>query len=368
MGLVMSSLPAFEPDPVGPEPDQRPELRALDSQPEFARESWIVRRRSTLIRVESIEAPRTPRIVAAALFVLYLLGAVLAGNELLGWGESNARLTSFITEDVNNFMFVGAALLTGWRAWRFVAERLAWACMAAALGLYGLGDIVWSTWFADTDSPVTIADALYLAFTPLAFAAIVLLVRSRISRFELDRWIDGVAAALLVSAPAVVLILAPTAQASHGSWLTKAVSIAYPLVDIILLGAVVGVFALAGWSPGRAWVALALGLSCFVAADSFYSVENIRGDYHLGSGYEVLWPLAGVLLATAAWLRPVRHDEVHTWGWRAIALPMLCQVAPMVLMFLKHEPASEQLLMSAVLAIVLVQLVVSRPRRPATLE
>jgi hypothetical protein len=355
---AMSSLPAQDPPPLPSE------LTLIEPQPD----GWTVRRRSTLIRVEAIDAPRTPRVVAVALALLYLLGILLAGNELLGWGSSSARLTRFITEDVNNVMFVGAALLTGWRAWRFTAERRAWGCMAAALGLYGLGDIVWSTFFADTSAPVTIADALYLAFTPLAFLAIVLLVRSRISRFELDRWIDGVAAALLVSAPLVVLILGPIAQHSHGTWLTKAVSIAYPVGDIVLLGAVVGVFALAGWSPGRAWVALALGLACFVAADSFYSVQNIRGDYHLGSGYEVLWPLAGVLLATAAWLRPVRHDEVHTWGWRAIALPMLCQVAPMVLMFLQHQPPSEQLLMSAVLAIVLVQLVVSRPRRPVELD
>ena len=51
-----------------------------------------------------------------------------------------------------------------------------------------------------------------------------------------------------------------------------------------------------------------------------------------------------------------------------IALPVLCQIAPIVLMFMKDEPASEQLLMSAVLAIVLVQLVVSRPRKPVELD
>ncbi len=325
----------------------------------------VVRKHSTLIRVEPIVAPPTPRWAAALLGLLYVATTALAVHQLLGWWTG---AEGFFNHVVNNGIFIGAAALTIWRAVRFEAERLAWWCIAVGLTSYCLGDIVWSLFFADSDAAVTFADALYLAFTPLMFTGIALLVRSRISKFELDRWIDGIAAALLVSAPAVVLILAPTINSSEGTFLVKAVSTAYPLGDIVLLGAVVGVIALAGWHPGRAWFALALGLACFVAADSFYSVENLTGDYVLGAGYEFLWPLAGLLIATSAWLRPVRHDEVHAWGWRAIALPVLCQVAPITLMFLKDEPASEQLLMTAVLAIVLVQLVVSRPRKPAELD
>ncbi len=340
-------------------------VEAPESPATDATDATLVRTRSTLIRVESIVAPPTPRWVAATLVLLYVAAAALAAHQLLGWWSNAA---AFFNHGVNNAIFLGAAGLAILRATRFRAERLAWWCVALAVTFYCLGDITWSVFFADSEAAVTFADALYLAFAPLMFAGIVLLVRSRISRFELERWIDGVAAALLVATPAVVLILEPTIRQSEGSLLVKAVSTAYPLGDIVLLGSVVGVIALAGWHPGRAWFALALGLACFVAADSFYSVENISGSYALGGGYEFLWPLAGLLVATSAWLRPVRHDEVHAWGWRAIALPVLCQVAPITLMFLKDEPASEQLLMSAVLAIVLVQLVVSRPRRPAGLD
>ena len=356
-------LPAPEPRPARPTDTEHPRMRAVpDAAPASA---TILRTRSTLIRVEPIVAPPTPRWVVATLALLFMAASALAAHQLLGWWPG---ADAFFNHGVNNAIFVGAAALTCLRAVRFHAERLAWTCIAIGLTSYCLGDVTWSVFFADADASVTFADALYLAFTPLMFVGLVLLVRSRIDRFELERWIDGVAAALLVAAPAVVLILEPTIRQSEGSLLTKAVSTAYPLGDIVLLGSVVGVIALAGWHPGRSWFALAAGLACFVAADSFYSVENISGSYALGGGYEFLWPLAGLLIATSAWLRPVRHGEVHAWGWRAIALPVLCQVAPIALMFLSDQPASEQLLMSAVLAIVLVQLVVSRPRRPDHLE
>ncbi len=366
---VAMTEPALQPVP---EPDDAGaggvRLRLVE-RPDGVRDippgSKVVRTRNTFIRVDPIAAPPTPRWVAATLVLLFVAAAALAAHQALGWWPG---AKSFFNHGVNNAIFVGAAGLTVWRAICFQAERLAWWTIAAGLTSYCLGDLVWSVFFADSDAAVTFADAMYLAFTPCMFVGIVLLVRSRIHRFELDRWIDGIAAALLVSAPAVVLILAPTIKASEGSVLVKTVSTAYPLGDIVLLGAVVGVIALAGWHPGRAWFTLALGLACFVAADSFYSVENLTGTYSLGGGYEFLWPLAGLLIATSAWMRPVRHGEVHAWGWRAIALPVLCQVAPIFLMFLKDEPASEQLIMSAVLAIVLVQLVVTRPRRPVEMD
>lgn len=370
MGFAMAE-PAVQPIP---EPDDaRPvgrdlRLVALPDIVSDAAEfpgSKVVRTRSTFIRVDPIIAPPTPRWVAATLILLFLAVAALGAHQALGWWPG---ANSFFNHGVNNAIFVGAAGLTVWRAIRFQAERLAWWTIAVALTSYCLGDIVWSVFFADADAYVTFADVLYLAFTPCMFVGIVLLVRSRIRHFELDRWIDGIAAALLMSAPAVLLILAPTIRASEGSALVKAVSTAYPVGDIVLLGAVVGVIALAGWHPGRAWFTLALGLACFVAADSFYAVENLTGTYSLGGAYEFLWPLAGLLIATSAWLRPVRHGDVHVWGWRAIALPVLCQIAPIFLMFVKDEPASEQLLMSAVLAIVLVQLIVTRPRRPVVID
>lgn len=325
-----------------------------------------LRGRSSVVRLETLADPRAPRPLHVVFITMYGMLVLLAAHQLIGLGGT--RLDSFFNHWVNNAIFIGAASATAWRALRIEAERLAWALVAASLLVYAAGDITWSVFFADSAAAVTFADVFYLTFPLLLFAGIVSLVRARIGRFELERWIDGLAAALLVAAPAIVLVLEPTIRESEGSLLVKVVTVAYPMTDIVLLGSVVGVIALAGWHPGRAWLTFAAGLACFVAADTFYAVENLSGTYSIGGAYEFLWPAAGLLIATSGWLQPLRHVEVHAWGWRAIALPVLCQLAPMALMFLTDDPPSERLLMSAVLGIVLVQLVVTRPVRPPSVE
>lgn len=336
---------------------------ALATDPGTAEHVW--RGRSSYVRLQTLADPTAPWVLRIGFGLMWTMVACLAAHQALGLGGPG--WDTLVNVWFNNLVFLGAGLATAWRAISIQAERGAWSLVAASLFMYFLGDQVYTTFYADSDAWVTPADAFYLAFVPIMFLGIAGLVRTRINRFELDRWIDGLAAALLVALPGVVFILEPTIQSAireGGTALEIGVTVAYPITDIVLLGAVVGVCALAGWKPGRAWLTFGLGLACFVAADSFYAVENLRGEYGLGSFYEWLWPMAGLLIANAAWLRPLRHMEVHAWGLRAIALPVLCQVAPIALLVMKDEPPSEQLIMSAVLMIVLVQLVVTRPRRP----
>lgn len=370
MIAAMDPMPAPDrlPDPLARDRSARLELApkpVFDASADAAPDEIVVRGRSSYVRMQSLADPKAPWLLRIAFVTMYAMLVALAAHQLTGFGGSDSH--ELFNVWFNNLIFVGAGLATAWRAFAVPSERRAWAVVATALLVYFGGDLVWTTFYADSDAWVTFADAFYLAFVPLMFLGIAMLVRTRIQRFELDRWIDGVAAALLVAAPGVILILEPTIRQSEGPLLAKVVTTAYPLSDIVLLGAVVGVIALAGWRPGRAWITLGIGLACFVAADAFYSVENLTGTYSLGGAYEFLWPTAGLLIATSAWMRPLRHVEVHAWGWRAIALPVLCQVAPICLMLLKDEPPSEQLLMSSVLTIVIVQLVVTRPRRPAHL-
>jgi hypothetical protein len=322
----------------------------------------IIRRPNGYVRLQALADPKAPWWLRTLFLAMWAMLGTIAAHQMLGFG--GAALDQLVNVWFNNTILLGAGVATAWRAIAIHAERRAWAVISASLFVYYGGDQVYSTFYADTEPAVSWADAFYLAFPALLFVGIALLVRTRIPRFELDRWIDGIAAALLVSAPGVILILAPTMQKCGCEGMAKFVSGAYPISDIVMLGAVVGVIALAGWHPGRAWLMFALGLTCFVVADAFYAVGNLEQSYDLGAWYEWMWPAAALLIAASAWMRPLRHAEVQAWGYRAIALPILCQVAPIVLMFLKDEPRSEQIIMSAVLMIVLVQLVVTRPRKP----
>ena len=84
----------------------------------------------------------------------------------------------------------------------------------------------------------------WLAWYPLVVPAPALLVRDLVPGFELHRWIDGVAVMLLLATPSVALFLQPVAEHSSAMRLAVVLDFAYPLGDAVLVGAILGVFAL----------------------------------------------------------------------------------------------------------------------------
>src|SRR5689334_17295993 len=63
-------------------------------------------------------------------------------------------------------------------------ERAAWAAFGVALLMTTGGDVVYDFGYGGNPPFPSAADALYLAFYPACYLAIVLLVRGRISRFN----------------------------------------------------------------------------------------------------------------------------------------------------------------------------------------
>jgi diguanylate cyclase len=319
---------------------------------------------ATLVQTHEPDAPCAGPVVRASFGVLVAVVALLLARAVFGFDLGLPE--QLFDYWLYNLQMLGSAALIGWRALTFADERPAWAFVATGLGLYALGDFVWTTFFSESEALVTLADAFYLAMYPFAIAGIVLLVRRRIAEFQLSRWVDGIAAALIVATPGVVVVLEPTVRASEGALLDKVITVAYPALNIALLGAVIGVNALLGWRPGRAWLMLTAGLAAFVVADSVYAVQNLQGTYVEGQ-YDVMWNVATLMLAMSAWMTPLRHVRVRQWGWRAIALPVICQIGPMLNVMFNVDTPAESVLTIAVMSIVLVQLVVTRPRSPQDL-
>src|SRR4051794_3279965 len=92
-----------------------------------------------------------------------------------------------------NLVFVGAVLLCAWRAIAVREERAAWACFAAALACWELGDVYFALflWDADPIPALSPADVGYLALYPFAFAGLVLLFRARGDGYGRSLWVDG---------------------------------------------------------------------------------------------------------------------------------------------------------------------------------
>ena len=171
---------------------------------------------------------------------------------------------------------------------------------------------------------------------------------------------------LIVATPWAALFLEPAAQHSGVSVAAEAVDFAYPLGDVVIVGATLGVLALMGWRAGAMWTALCVGFASLGIADAIYSVDALGHSYSTETSFDALW-LAGVMLvAYAAWLpHPGKLDPVRVTGWKAVALPLAAQTFAVLLQIYGlffYVPPAERILTIVVLLIAIVQIVVTRPR------
>jgi hypothetical protein len=304
------------------------------------------------------------RVGVAALWVLVAVLLVLYGTHgALGGSGSKNPFNEFLSVALL-WVLTGACLVGALRAER---SRAPWLLITLGLASWATGDTIWSLRFAGaSQAPVTsVSDIFWLAWYPLVLLALVLLVRDRVPKFELHRWVDGVVVMLIVATPWVALFLQPVADRSSTSALGEVVDFAYPLGDAIIVGAALGAFALMAWRPGRMWLALTLGLSVIGVADAAYSVQVLEHTYR-GGVFDAAWVGGAALVAYAAWCpRPGRLPHHEPTGWSAIALPLAAQalaVSIQTYALFSELPTSERALTIVVLLIAMVQLVVTRPR------
>jgi diguanylate cyclase (GGDEF)-like protein len=218
-------------------------------------------------------------------------------------------------------------------------ERAAWLCMGVGLACYAGGNITYQLWVAKLD-PVpfpSVSDALFLAFYPCAYGTLMLLVRRRVLSFHSSLWLDGVVGGLGAAAIGAALAFQTIMDATGGAPAAAvATNLAYPIADLLLLVLVVGVMALMGWHPGRAWWLLASGFVLFAVVDTLYLFRVAEGTYQYGSWFELLWPGAAVIIGLASWSSPRVEQPLRLQGWTVLVFPSLFAVSSLGVLLLDH--------------------------------
>ncbi len=211
-----------------------------------------------------------------------------------------------------------------------------WVLIGIGALCWGAGDVYWNVNLINLSSPPvpSWADAGYLSFCPLTFAGIVLLARDRLRNASVTLVADAVAAALSVGAMSAAVVIQPVLVHATGGTLAVATNLAYPLVDVLLLGLIVGVTAVSGWKLEPVWILLAAAVVSFFVSDSAYLVTVATNTYQNNAWFNPLWYFAPVLAAWAAWL-PYRHTPEAPGDAarrRGIVMPLLFAVTALGLL------------------------------------
>lgn len=226
-------------------------------------------------------------IAGAVAVICYLRVPGLAGNTVL-------------------FELVGAssavAIITG--VIRYRPRPLApWLLFILAQVLFLAGDFFYYTFNLEFPAP---ADALYLAYYPLQAAGLLLVIRRRTPGKDTASLIDALIVAIGFGLPSWVYLIEPYTHDSTLSQVSSLVSMAYPVMDVILLSVAVRLLLGRGSRP-RAFHLLTGSILVLVLTDVAYGAIELNGSYGVGSALDVGWMIS-YLLWGAAVLHPSVRD------------------------------------------------------------
>jgi diguanylate cyclase len=207
--------------------------------------------------------------------------------------------------------YVTAALLAVLRPFASPVDRAIWAWLAAAITARAVGFVVFLGYVGRQEAPSypSLADVAWLAMYGLMLAGLVELARRRARRLSITLVLDAAVGVLAASALAVALlyrtVLSLAAPGTPDE--VVAVSLAYPVLDLMLLVVFVGVLLAYEWHPPPAAWVLTAGVIGFAVIDSIFVYQSAAGTFRPGTLLSSLSLGVMGLVAVAGWLPAPTH-------------------------------------------------------------
>lgn len=291
--------------------------------------------------------PRTWWLLGLILGLVVLYGVAL----IVSAGENSPLVTVWIsgaTQWVPAALFWLVVRRTHFARWDVILA-------AAAVTSSALGDTYYSLVVGPSGvlDYASLADVGYLLFYPLMIAAFVVLVRRQ--RTGLTRSVarESAAAAFGVAA-LLALLLSPVVRGAleSGEASYNLIALVYPVLDVVLAIAAVGLVASPSVEIGARWGYLIAGLLVFVGGDIAYAVLEESDTYAMGGPLDASWALGLALLAI--WIDGQGRPISTRPPWRhPLPVPFLALIAALaVLIFGSFERAPFAMLL-AVTSVVL---------------
>lgn len=258
-----------------------------------------------------------------------LLGVVCAGYSVgaaVGWGSPQVAVF------MGDFGLAAAALIAAVSCFlyaRAVRGRLrpAWLLFSLSSLMAACGNAVWGWYEVILGVPVptpSLADLFFLCFAPPAIVGLLVLAKRPVTRagwvcLALDAWLIG--GSLLTLAWSLALAhTTHLAGVQDASVAPAALSLAYPLLDIVLVSMVLALhFRRAGVNRSAVNTAIA-ALALTVLSDAVFTSPLLRSTYHSGQLLDAGWFAGSLLLAYAPWgARRAARQPARPGPPRAIA-------------------------------------------------
>ncbi|MGV9855787.1 putative bifunctional diguanylate cyclase/phosphodiesterase [Streptomyces sp. NPDC003442] len=239
--------------------------------------------------------------------VLALVCGGYAAGAIVGWGSSQLALI------MGDFGLSAAAFAAAasclWHGRRHAGRlRPAWLLFAASSAMAGLGNAVWGWYEVVLGRPVpnpSVADFCFLLFAPPAIVGMLVLAKRPTSRARwiclgLDAWL--IAGSLVTLSWSLALAHTGEFGADGASVARGALSLAYPLLDIVLVSMVI-VLHFRRSSGNRSAINTAIAaFALTVLCDALFTSPLLREHYRSGQILDAGWFAGSALLAYAPWV------------------------------------------------------------------
>ncbi|MFD0274384.1 putative bifunctional diguanylate cyclase/phosphodiesterase [Kitasatospora sp. NPDC127111] len=220
------------------------------------------------------------------------------------------------------------------------SHALFWYLLALANLSFTAGEVVQviQMQFLHLGNPFpSVADGFYLAEYLLYAAGVLGFIRWRTAHQDRAGLLDALILTMGMALLVWIYLVLPYARDPDLTWLQKAVSIAYPLGDVVVLALLLRLLTPRG-GGSRALQLLTVGTIGLLISDILYGLIQLHGDWHIGTpvdlgwaAFYTAWGAAALHPSMVELTKPVPSQQVDLSPGRLALLTLASLIAPTIL-------------------------------------
>lgn len=220
------------------------------------------------------------------------------------------------------------------------AHALPWYFLAAANFSFTAGEVVQviQTDYLDQHDFPSIADGVYLAEYLLCAAGVLGFIRWRTAHQDRGSLIDALTLTVGLALLSWIYLILPYASDPGLTWVQKAISIAYPLGDVVVLALLLRLLVPRG-GKSTSLKLLAAGALGMLVSDVLYGLILLHGTWSIGTpvdlgwaAFYTAWGAAALHPSMVELTRPIPVQPTHITRGRIALLAVASLIAPGVLL------------------------------------